>query len=396
MAGEGERGEWQRVLIVGAGVAGIEAALALGDLGGDRLDVVLHDQRRELFFRPFAIGQPYGVGRAFRHDLAGLAAQCGASFQPRGVVSVDPRRRLALTRDGERCSYDHLIVAPGARTLWAVPGAVTFWGAADEGQVGETIADLRAGKLRRIVFTMPDGRTWALPLYELALLAATEIEKAGGFEAEVAIVTPEEAPLEAFGRPVGEGLAALLAERGIELIAGAHPIKFEEGRLRAAPSEEVEADAVISLPRLEGRRIGGVPHDGEGFVEIDERCRVVGLDRVYAIGDVTSFPIKQGDVATQQADAVAETIAAAAGADLDPKPFDPILRGVLWTGAGPRYLYGRPTGDLGDASGFSERPQGPMRGGKVTARYFTPLVDRLTAEADSSGKEGEDGREAVA
>jgi sulfide:quinone oxidoreductase len=396
MAGDDRRSDRQKALIAGAGVGGIEAALALQDLGEGRLDVVLHDQRGEFFFRPFTVGQPYGGSRVFRYDLAELAAQCGASFQLSGIVSVDTSRRLAVTRDGERLHYDHLIVAPGARLLWAVPGAVTFWGVADEGQVGETIAELRAGRLRRIVFTMPGGQSWALPLYELALLAATEIEKAGGVEARVTVVTPEDSPLDVFGRRVAEEMSKLLAERGVELIAGAHPVEFERGGLRIAPGEEIEADAVISLPRLEGRRIGGVPHDADGFVAIDEHCRVIGLDRVYAIGDVTSFPIKQGGIATQQADAAGEAIATAAGADLEPKPFDPILRGVLWTGGGPRYLYGRPTGGHGEASGFSERPQGPMRSGKVTARYFTPLVDRLTAEADPPGDEGEDGREAVA
>ncbi len=95
---------------------------------------------------------------------------------------------------------------------------------------------------------------------------------------------------------------------------------------------------MVSLPRLEGRRIDGIPHDPDGFVGVDEHGRVIGLDDVYAAGDVTSFPIKQGGVATQQADAVAEAIAAASRVAIEPEPFDPILRGVLWTGREPRYL----------------------------------------------------------
>jgi sulfide:quinone oxidoreductase len=150
----------------------------------------------------------------------------------------------------------------------------------------------------------------------------------------------------------------------------------------------VEADAVIGLPRFEGRRIAGVPHDPNGFVGVDEHCRVIGLERVYAAGDMTAFPVKQGGIASQQADSAAEAIAAAAGAGLVPRPFDPILRGVLWTGHGPRYLYGRPTGGHGETSAFGERPEGPLRSGKVTARYFTPLVDSLTAEVGRQGRPG--------
>jgi sulfide:quinone oxidoreductase len=53
---------------------------------------------------------------------------------------------------------------------------------------------------------------------------------------------------------------------------------------------------------------------------------------VYAAGDGTNFPIKQGGLGTQQADAAAEEIAARAGAEIDPQPFHPILRGKLLTG----------------------------------------------------------------
>jgi len=371
----------QKVIVSGGGVAGIEAALALRDLAGERVEVELWDPRTEFVYRPFTVAEPYGRSRSFHYDLERLAARCGAMHRLGSIASVDPGRRVVVSRDGRRVPYDHLVIASGVRMLWAVPGAATFWGVADEGPVGEVIARLRAGELRRLVFTMPAGRGWALPLYELALFAAAEA-KAAGRSMRIAVVTPEEAPLAAFGRRVAEGMSALLAERGIELVAGPHPVEFENGELRLAPGEPVEADAAISLPRLEGRRVGGIPHDEDGFVGVDEHCRVIGLERVYAAGDVTGFPIKQGGIASQQADVVAAAIAAEVGALPEASPFDPVLRAVLWTGEGPRYLYGRPTGGHGEVSGFSERPEGPLRSGKITARYFSPLVDELEAEQD--------------
>ena len=60
------------------------------------------------------------------------------------------------------------------------------------------------------------------------------------------------------------------------------------------------------------------------------------MDGVFAAGDATTFPIKQGGLAAQQADAVAEMVACAAGADIRPQPFRPILRGTLLTGAAAR------------------------------------------------------------
>src|SRR5262249_55559977 len=67
-----------------------------------------------------------------------------------------------------------------------------------------------------------------------------------------------------------------------------------------------------------------------------------GLEDVYAAGDITAFALKQGGLAAQQADTVAEAIAADLGAALTPKPFRPVLRGLLLTGGAPLYLRAEP------------------------------------------------------
>lgn len=382
MSDDVQRGERQRVLIAGAGVAGLEAALALRDLAGDRVDVVLHDPGSEFAYRPFGIGEPYGTTRAFRYDLRRLTKLCGASLDASAIAAIEPERRVAITRDGERLSYDHLVVATGARMLWAVPGAVTYWGVLDEGQVGDLFAELRSGRLRRLALTMPPGHGWALPLYELALLAAGVVGEGVGDRARVTVVTPERSPLEIFGPRAAAQTSALLAERRIDLVAGARPIGFGAGRLRIDPGEDIEADAAITLPRLEGRRLGGVPHDGDGFVAIDALGRVVGLERVYAAGDVSSLSFKQGAFASQQADTVAEAIAAAAGVAIEPRPASPQMRAVLWTGQGPRYLADG-DGASGRASSPSQRHLEILHNGRLPARYLSPLVDSLLAGSDS-------------
>lgn len=387
MAGDGHIDGEKKVLVVGGGVAGIELALALRNMAADRVAVTLCDPRREFVFRPFAVGEPYGAARVFRYDLPRLAERAGAEFRDAGVVAIEAERGLAVTRDGERLPYDYLVLVAGARLLWAVPGAVTFWGVADEGQVGHLVDQLRAGVLERLVFTMPGGRSWALPLYELALLAAAQRD-ARASRTALTVVTPEDAPLELFGRRASEQVGALLEERGIELVTGAHPVRFDHRRLRLVPGAEVEADAVISLPRLEGRAFGGVPHDSDGFISVDSHGRVIGLERVFAAGDLTDFPVKQGGVATQQADAVAEAIAADVGAPVDPQPFEPVMRGVLWTGREPRYLYGRPSGGYGDQSRLSPEPEGGTATDKIAGRYFSPFVESLAEEAEVEASSG--------
>jgi sulfide:quinone oxidoreductase len=151
-------------------------------------------------------------------------------------------------------------------------------------------------------------------------------------------VTPEERPLQLFGAAGSRAVAELLELHGIDLRLDTTPVALEERALRVLPDERIVADRVVALPRLEGLRLAGLPHDANGFVPTDLHGRVRGLDNVYAAGDLTNFPVKQGGIATQQADAAAESIAAAAGAPVEPRPFKPVLRGLLLTGMTPRYL----------------------------------------------------------
>lgn len=367
-----------RVLIAGGGVAGLEAAIALRELAGDRVEVEICSPREDFVYRPFAVGAPYGMARAMRFDIRRLSEPHGIDFRLDSIVAVDAEQRQALTHDGERLDYDYLVVVPGARMLWAVPGTVAFWGVIDEGGIQGVVRELADGALRSAAFTMPGTTSWALPVYELALLSQRQIEKAGVRGTRLVVVTPEDAPLEIFGRQVGVEVGELLAARGIEVLTGTYPVKYEGGFLEVVPEQRLEVDAAVSLPRLEGRRIEGVPYDAEGFVDVDRHCRVEGLERVFAAGDVTNFPVKQGGIATQQADAAAEAIAAELGTEFEPQVFDPVLRGVLWTGAEPRYLYGHLDGGHGETASVSDSaPWASEAEDKIIGRYLTPALSAL-------------------
>jgi sulfide:quinone oxidoreductase len=103
---------------------------------------------------------------------------------------------------------------------------------------------------------------------------------------------------------------------------------------------------------------------------------------VFAAGDATAFPIKQGGLAAQQADAVAEAIAASVGADIDPQPFRPILRGVVLTGGPARYLRADISGGAGDDSTISGQALW-WPPDKIAGRYLAPyLSSQVGAAAD--------------
>ncbi len=80
--------------------------------------------------------------------------------------------------------------------------------------------------------------------------------------------------------------------------------------------------------------------------------------------------MKQGGIATQQADAAATAIAARAGAPVAREPFKPILRGLLLTGGMPRYL----RTDVGDASSTAATVPLWWPPAKIVGRHLAPFL----------------------
>jgi sulfide:quinone oxidoreductase len=254
------------------------------------------------------------------------------------VTRVDSDRHVVRTAAGDELPFDLLLLAPGAVPAVAVPGAICFRGPSEAEALRQLLADTGAGVIDRITFAVPSGASWPLPLYELALLTRSYLVDEGAVDVAVAIVTPEDAPLALFGHAASEAVAQLLEARGIELSLSTSPLAFADGGLSTSPAGVVPSDRVVALPRLEGPRLAGVLHDAGGFIPTDDRGQVGDEIDVWAAGDATTFPLKQGGIAAQQADAAAEAIAARAGADLEARPFRPVLRGLLLTGMAPRFL----------------------------------------------------------
>jgi sulfide:quinone oxidoreductase len=312
----------RRVLIAGGGVAALEATLALHQLAAGTLEVELVASEPRFWYRPLAVAESFGLGDSRSFDLAELAQRAGALLTLDSVVAVDANEHAALTRRGARLGYDSLLLACGATPRATLDGALTFRGPGDTTRLADLVARLDAGEATRIVVAVPPGAVWSLPAYELALMLAT----------------PEDEPLLLFGPDASAALRVLLEEHRIALHTGFFAADLRGGALTLLPSGTIEADCVVALPVLRGQRIDGVPQTRDGFVVVDEHCRVEGLADVYAAGDITRFPLKQGGIAAQQADAAAAAIAADAGVILHPEPFRPVLRGLLLSGAAPRYL----------------------------------------------------------
>lgn len=360
-----------RVLIAGGGVAALEAMVALRQLAEERVELTLLAPDNFFTYRPLAVAEPFGLGSVVRFPLETLTAGCGAAYEQAALSMVSPGERSVHTSRGRSIDYDALLLAFGARLGDALPGAITFGGPQDARAIEMLLEDLDNGLVKRVVFAVPTGTGWTLPLYELALLTADRV--AGDSDAELTLVTPEEQPLGVFGTEASEAIQALLAERGVVVRAGVHPQSFADSRLQIVGGAPIETDWVVTLPRLTGHPVEGIPQDKEGFIAIDGHGRVDGVPAVYAAGDITRFPVKQGGIASQQADAAAEAIAAEAGAEITPTPFEPVLRGLLLTGRRPAFLRAELGGGHGDTSTVLQEPLW-WPAGKIAARYLGPYL----------------------
>ena len=323
----------------------------------------------------------------------------------------DHRRRVTVWRTTRSSSRSgHALRSRPA-------GAIVFAGPQDVPALSDVLDAAERGELGRLAFAVTPGVAWTLPVYELAIMSAVDLRDRGAAAVRITVVTPEDAPLRLFGTAASEAVTDLLHARGIELVKG-HVREVTPGRLELADGTSLAIDATVALPPLQGPWIGGLPADEHGFIPVDPHGRVHDAAGVYAAGDATSFPIKQGGLATQQADAVAASVAADLGGRPAAPPFRPVLRGLLLTGGAPLYLRAELHGK--EAHGHSRTVSRALKGdvstralwwppGKVAGRYLAPylatarpvplssepLVDRVATANPDPAPDSEDALELV-
>jgi sulfide:quinone oxidoreductase len=369
-----------RVMIVGGGVAALETALALRHLAPEQTEMTMIAPNTDFVYRPMTVREPFAYPAARRYPLAAIVHDAGAELLSDELDWIEPAAHTIHTKSGTALEYDALVLALGAHASPRYEHAITV----DDRRMDETlhglIQDIEGGYVQSVAFVAPGRMAWQLPLYELALMTAGRAYDMQ-MELETTIITPEDSPLAVFGATASNAIAALLKRAGIKTINSAYAEVPSAGEVVVNPGDRrLHVNRVIALPELYGPGVRGIPLGEHGFIKVNPHGQVRDVEDVYAAGDAIDFPIKHGGLGSQQADAVAESIAARAGAPVTPEMLHPVIHGMLLTDAEPVYLTAKITGGHGFSSEITDAPTWSPAG-KIAAKYLAPYLDQLNREA---------------
>lgn len=311
-----------RIVIVGGGFAGLEAAFVLHEALGARAAITVVSAETTFTMRPDTVYLAFGATPAeMQIPLVEPLAHRGIPLVAARVDEIDPRAQL-LFAHGEEIPYDYAILATGAA---ASPGRIP--GLVDHGVVAWTPAELlrlragfrevrdraRGGARQRVLFVVPPHNDWPVPLYELLLMFEAWLRREGvRAMVSVQLATCERGYLRAFGPRTDAAVREALERRRID--------GWEHATLQAVRAGEAdfgEAGAlpfdllVAAAPYEAATTYRALGHDSRGFALVEQGSRrALGCEGVFVVGDAADFPVKQAVLALLQADAAAEAVVA--------------------------------------------------------------------------------------
>lgn len=280
-------GKPQNVLVLGAGYAGLTAALRLSRRAGGRARVTVVNGS-DAFVERIRLHQAAVGQRLPARSISKLLARRGARLLTGWAREVDLARRT-VDVDGQRVGYDSLVLALGSRTdVTRVPGAAEH---------AHTLDGEGAARLRAALGVLPAGARVVV-----AGGGLTAIEGAS----EIAESFPGLSVTLVCAGVVGEQLSgtaqryirAALARLGVELVEGCAITAVEPGRV-ASSSGPIDCDVCLwaagfrAHPLLEQ---AGLEVNQRGQARVGRELRALGAHAgsTWVVGDAASPPDSVG------------------------------------------------------------------------------------------------------
>lgn len=312
------------VLVLGAGLGGLVVAETLRKLlpAGDR--VIAVDRSDRHYFPPSLLWLMVGRRQPedFTRSLERLAAR-GVDLRQGSVTRIDPQRR-EVDIDGATLACDAMVIALGAEyapeTVPGLPEAGLNIYTMEGALAARAALSRFAGGRIAFLTAAPLYKCPAAP-YEAAMLAEALMRRRGLRDrTQIAIHAAEPAPMPVAGPVAGEQIRTILERKGIAYFPQRQVTRVENGVLHFSAGQTADFDLLIYVPP---HRAPAVVREaglcGEsGWVPVDRATLATKFPDVWAIGDVTTIPLKMGRplpkagvFAHGQAEVVAQNIAAA-------------------------------------------------------------------------------------
>ncbi|MGC8554567.1 MAG: NAD(P)/FAD-dependent oxidoreductase [Candidatus Acidulodesulfobacterium sp.] len=313
----------KKILVIGGGFAGVEAAIKLKKYN---FDVTLISDRDYMYIYPLSIWIPTGA-IDFKDailPLNKLSAVHKFNLIIDSAVKISAKEKKVECKNGSY-DFDYLVIAVGAGKAKpeGIENTYSICGAPEESlKIKEKLAELiKAGKGRIAVGIGgnpkdPSAMRGGPAFEELFNIDNLLRDKGLRDNFELNIFAPMETP----GKRLGDKAYALLdrfyADLKINKYFGKKIKRFEAGAVVFEDDSKLESDLIIFVPAGGKHEIfdnSELPLTEAGFIKTDDYLMVEGLENIYAIGDSASldgppFRGKQGHVAEMMAGIAAYNI----------------------------------------------------------------------------------------
>jgi NADH dehydrogenase FAD-containing subunit len=310
-----------KILILGGGFGGVVAAEHLATELGDEHQITLVSRSRWFVFYPALVRLAFGKCQRedVAFDLRESLLNRQVNFIEAEVARIDPIQRKVSIAHGEvegKLPYDYLIFALGRRLateritgfyehahhLLSVEKALRF---------GKAVAEFQEG---RVVVGQCPGARLPVPVYETAFALSRLLKERGERErSRITIVSPDPPGLQLGDSNVTVALTKALAAHDIEFQPDFPIDRVSAGAVTTSNGHGINFKLLMLLPPFQGSAAAsrlGITNE-ESYINVDSTMRVLGVERMYAVGDCVNFSgPKMGHMAIRQAEVAATNLAA--------------------------------------------------------------------------------------
>lgn len=310
-----------RILILGGGFGGVVAAERLAQQLSDEHQITLVSRSRQFIFYPALVRLAFGKcdKKDVSFDLRETMLNRRVNFIEAEVAHLDPFDRKVSIAHGQvegKLPYDYLIFALGRRLatekitgfyehayhLLNVDKAITF---------GKAVQRFTEG---RAILGQCFGARMPVPVYESAFALAHLLKAKGKRESTtITVVTPDTLESELRDAGAAAAIKRSLDAHQIELVQNSRITSVQQNSALTDTGDTVDFNLLMLVPPFRGSSAAhylGVTDD-DGYIHVDSNMRVMGHERLYAVGDCVAFSgPKMGHMAVRQAEVAATNLAA--------------------------------------------------------------------------------------